>query len=78
MSLSFHSSKKLQAHAEMLPAGLQWKCETMTPEYPTKQPLRLFHQDPIMCLQALLSDPLFGPHISFVLRRIWTTAAKVC
>ena len=78
MSLSFHSSKELQARAEMLPAGLRWKCETMTPEYPTKQPPRLFHRDLIMCLQALLSHPLFEPHISFVPRRIWTTAAKVC
>ena len=78
MSLSFRSSKELRARAEMLPTGPRWECETMTPEYPTKQPPHLFYRDLIMCLQALLSHPLFEPHISFVPRRIWTTAAKVC
>ena len=38
LPLSFRSAKELHARAEMLPAGPQWLCETLIPEYPTKQP----------------------------------------
>ena len=76
--LSFRSAKELRARAEMLPAGPQWLCETLVPEYPTKQPPRLFYRNPIECLQALLSHPLFEPHISFVPRKVWTCGAKIC
>ena len=78
MPLSFRSAKELRARAEVLPAGPQWRCETVTPEYPTKQPPRLFYRDSIECLQSLLSHPLFEPHISFVPRKVWTSAAKIC
>ena len=77
IALSFRSAKELRARAEMLPAGPQWLCETLVPEYPTKQPPRLFYRNLIECLQALLSHLLFEPHMSFVLR-LWTCAAKIC
>jgi hypothetical protein len=50
----------------------------MTPQHPTKRPVRLFYRDSIECLQALLSHPLFESHISFVPQRVWTSAAKIC
>ncbi|KAG6373553.1 hypothetical protein JVT61DRAFT_6196 [Boletus reticuloceps] len=59
-SLSFHSAKVLRARAEVLPSGPKWICETLQPEYPVKQPLHLFYRNPIECLQALLSHPLFA------------------
>ena len=77
-SLSFRSAKELRARAEVLPSGPKWVCETLQPEYPVKQPLRLFYRNPIDCLQALLSHPLFASHISFVPRKVWTCAARVC
>ncbi|KAG9316145.1 hypothetical protein JVU11DRAFT_3828 [Chiua virens] len=36
----------------------------------------LYYRDPIECLQALLSHPLFERHISFIPRKVWTTAAQ--
>ncbi|KAL4065987.1 hypothetical protein J3A83DRAFT_4098982, partial [Scleroderma citrinum] len=38
----------------------------------------LFYCNPIKCLQALLNHPLFESHISFVPRRVWTSATKIC
>ena len=78
LPLSFCSAKELRARAEMLPAGPQWLCKTLIPEYPTKQPPRLFYHNPIECLQVLLSHSLFEPHISFVPKRVWMCAAKIC
>ena len=78
LSLSFRSVKELRARAEMLPAGPKWLCEALVPEYPTKQPPCLYYRNPIDCLQALLSHPLFEPHMSFVPRKVWTNAAKIC
>ncbi|KAF8432100.1 hypothetical protein L210DRAFT_3414405, partial [Boletus edulis BED1] len=44
----------------------------------TKQPIRLFYRPPLDCIQSLLSHLLLTPHISFVPRKIWTSAARVC
>ena len=77
-SLSFRSAKELRTRAEILPSGPKWVCTTLHPEYPIKQPLCLFYRNPIECLQALLSHPLFANHISFVPRKVWTCAAKLC
>ena len=76
--LSFHSAKELRSQDETLPSGPQWLCEALTTEYPTKEPPCLFYRNPIECLQALLSHPLFQSHISFVPRRVWTCAVKIC
>ena len=76
--LSFRSAKELRTCAKTLPSGPQWVCETLTTEYPTKEPAYVFYHNPIECLQALLSHPLFEPHISFVPRKVWTSAAKIC
>ncbi|KAI9570933.1 hypothetical protein HD554DRAFT_2037123 [Boletus coccyginus] len=45
---------------------------------PTKQPAQLFYQPTLDCVQSLLSHPLLAPHISFVPRRVWTSAAQIC
>ncbi|KAI6037289.1 hypothetical protein PISMIDRAFT_105549 [Pisolithus microcarpus 441] len=76
--LSFCSAKELRSHTETLPPGLLWLCKTLMTEYPTKEPPCLFYHNPIKCLQALLSHPHFKSHISFVPRRVWTCAAKIC
>ncbi|KIM68407.1 hypothetical protein SCLCIDRAFT_20320 [Scleroderma citrinum Foug A] len=78
ISLSFRSAKELRMHAETLPSGPRWLCETLPTEYPTKQPPRVFYRNPIECLQSLLSHPLFESHILFVPRRVWTCTAKIC
>lgn len=76
--LSFRSAKELRARAEILPRGPQWVSEILTSDHPVKQPIRLFYRNAVECLQALLSHPLFEPHISFVPRKVWTSAAKIC
>ncbi|KAF8545834.1 hypothetical protein OG21DRAFT_1491871, partial [Imleria badia] len=77
-SLSFRSAKELRARAEILPPGPKWVFQTLQPEYSVKQLLHLFHHNPIDCLQALLSHPLFADHISFVPRKVWTCTVKLC
>ncbi|KAI6094733.1 hypothetical protein EDD16DRAFT_1443403, partial [Pisolithus croceorrhizus] len=76
--LSFCLGKQLHAHAEVLLSVLAWLCEELEPGSPTKHPVCLFYQQPLECLQSLLSHPLLAPHISFVLQRVWTPAARVC
>ena len=61
----------------MLPSGPRWKSHTLRPEVPTKCKVAIYYHDPIECLQALLSHPLFAPHISFVPRKVWMSAARV-
>ncbi|KAI5984691.1 hypothetical protein EDC04DRAFT_2590801 [Pisolithus marmoratus] len=36
----------------------------------------LFYQDPIECVQSLLSHPLFRSHVEFVPRKVWSTTAQ--
>ncbi|KAL4072388.1 hypothetical protein V8B97DRAFT_2023552 [Scleroderma yunnanense] len=67
-----------ETHVETLPSGPQWLWKDLPTEFPTKQPAHLFYCNPIECLQALLSHLLFNSHISFVPRRVWTNAAKIC
>ncbi|KAI5982220.1 hypothetical protein EDD15DRAFT_2391380 [Pisolithus albus] len=76
--LSFRTGKQLRACAEVLPSGPAWLCEEMEPESPTKHPVRLFYRQPLECLQSLLSHPLLTPHISFIPRKVWMSAARVC
>ena len=61
----------------MLPSGPRWKSHTLRPEVPTKRKVAIYYCDPIECLQSLLSHPLFVPHISFVPRKVWMSAARV-
>ncbi|KAF8449211.1 hypothetical protein L210DRAFT_3609588 [Boletus edulis BED1] len=61
-----------------LPSGPPWLCKQLTSEAPTKQPVRLFYHPPLKCIQSLLSHPLLYPHISFVPRKVWTSAARIC
>lgn len=76
--LSFRTGKQLRSRAETLPSGPSWFCETIKPEGQTKNAVRLFYRQPLECIQAILTHPLLAPHIDFVPRRVWTTAAKVC
>ena len=50
----------------------------MEPEYPTNKPVHLFYCHPLDCLQALMSNPILAPHISFVPHRVWMSAARIC
>ena len=61
----------------MLPSGPRWKLHALHPKVPTKCKVVLYYCDPIECLQSLLSHPLFAPHISCVLWKVWTLAAWV-
>ena len=78
LSFSFRTAKDLRSRVETLPAGSKWLCERMEPKYPAKKPVHLFYRHPLDCLQALMSNPILTPHISFVPRRVWTSAAQIC
>ncbi|KAG2353500.1 hypothetical protein BDR07DRAFT_1383084 [Suillus spraguei] len=39
LKLSFHNAKELRSHAEMLPKGLSWKCQTIPSLNHTKGPI---------------------------------------
>ncbi|KAF8130114.1 hypothetical protein EV363DRAFT_1399319 [Boletus edulis] len=78
LSLSYRTAKELRARIERLPSGPPWLCKRLQTELPMKQPIRLFYRPPLDCIQSLLSHPLLAPHISFVPRKIWTSAARVC
>ncbi|KAH7906142.1 hypothetical protein BJ138DRAFT_1016684 [Hygrophoropsis aurantiaca] len=77
LNLSFKNAQELRLRAEMLPSGPQWKYQVVKTSLPTKHPARIFYRDPVECLQALLSNPLFAPHISFVPRKVWTSSARL-
>ncbi|KIK18560.1 hypothetical protein PISMIDRAFT_14270 [Pisolithus microcarpus 441] len=76
--ISFRTRKQLRSRAEALPPGPAWLCEEVKPEAPTKHPVHLFYRQPLECLQALLSNPVLTPHISFMPRKVWTSAARIC
>ncbi|KIK19914.1 hypothetical protein PISMIDRAFT_46206, partial [Pisolithus microcarpus 441] len=76
--ISFRTRKQLHSHAEALPPGPAWLCEEVKPEAPTKHPVHLFYCQLLECLQALLSNPVLTPHISFVPRKVWTSTARRC
>ncbi|KAI6018500.1 hypothetical protein BKA83DRAFT_4039516, partial [Pisolithus microcarpus] len=62
---SFQTAKELCCHAELLPLGPHWHSQAIYPQHPTKQSITLFYQDPIKCLQSLLSHPYFKCHTKF-------------
>lgn len=61
----------------MLPKGPSWKCQIVPSLHRTKNPIRLFWRDPVECLEALFSNPLFHDKLDFVPRRVYTTAARL-
>lgn len=77
LSLSFRSAKQLRGLAEMLPAGPQWKRQRMNTTHPTKSKVYLYYRDPVECLEALFSNPLFQGKMDFIPRRVWTTSARL-
>ena len=66
LPISFRSARQLRLLAEMLPSGPCWMSLSICPVVATKRPVTLYYRNPIGCLQALLSHPLFERHISFV------------
>lgn len=77
LPISFKTAKQLRLRAEMLPSGPRWKSQPIRTSVPTKRAVTLFYRDPLECVQALLSHPLLEPHISFVPRKVWSTAARL-
>ncbi|KAG0708249.1 hypothetical protein DFH29DRAFT_979532 [Suillus ampliporus] len=77
LKLSFSTAKELRSRAEMLPKGPSWKCQIIPSLHHTKNPIRLFWRDPVECLEALFSNPLFHDKLDFVPRRVYTTAARL-
>ncbi|KAF9230486.1 hypothetical protein BU15DRAFT_32984, partial [Melanogaster broomeanus] len=74
---SFRTARELRLRTEILPSGPHWQLQVLRPQHPTKRTVTLFYRDPIECLQSLLSHPLFKPHISFIPRKVWSTAARL-
>ncbi|KIK20320.1 hypothetical protein PISMIDRAFT_13073 [Pisolithus microcarpus 441] len=77
LPISFRSAKELCLHTEMLPSSPRWKSHTLLPQVPTKCKPIIYYQDPLECLQSLLSHPLFTSHISFIPRRVWSSSAWI-
>ena len=77
IQLSFNTTKDLRGRAEILPAGPLWKCTLKQTLYPTKHPLKLFHQDPIECLQSLMNNPLLTNALRFKPLRVFKTLEKL-
>jgi hypothetical protein len=77
LSLSFQTAKKLCLGAEMLPSGPRWKSHVLHTQVVMKCKAIVFYRDPIECLQALLSHPLFASHVSFVLQKVWSLSAQI-
>lgn len=77
LPISFRSARRLRERAEMLPSGPLWRSLSVSPTVPTKRVVNLYYRDPIDCIQALLSHPAFEQHISFVPRKVWSTAARL-
>ncbi|KAI5984241.1 hypothetical protein EDC04DRAFT_2615801 [Pisolithus marmoratus] len=71
---AFHDDQ----YAKSLPPGPAWLCEEVKPEAPTKHPVCLFYHQLLECLQALLSNPVLTPHISFIPRKVWTSTVRIC
>ena len=77
IQLSFHTAKDLRRRAEILPAGPVWKCTPKNTLYPTKYPVKLFHRDPIECIQSLMNNPLLKNVLKFEPLRVFKTAEKL-
>ncbi|KAG1879138.1 hypothetical protein F4604DRAFT_1880090 [Suillus subluteus] len=77
LKLSFSTAKELRSRAEMLPKGPSWKCQIIPSLHRTKNPIRLFWRDPVECLEALFSNPLFHDKLDFVPRHVYTAAARL-
>ncbi|KAF9235101.1 hypothetical protein BU15DRAFT_89705 [Melanogaster broomeanus] len=78
LPVSFRTAHQLRTRVELLPSGPRWLGKRINTDLPTKKPARLFYRDAIECLQALFSHLLFEPHLSFVPKRVWTCAARIC
>ena len=77
LNLSFRTAKELRGRAEMLPPGPKWQCTPWTTTYPTKVPLKLFHRDPVDCIQSILHSPLMKDSIHLSPLRVFKTAEKI-
>ena len=60
----------------MLPAGPLWSFKTVPTFAPTKDPVVLYYKDPIICLQAIFSNPLFQDHIELTPYHIYKSMDK--
>ncbi|KAF9643516.1 hypothetical protein BDM02DRAFT_3063785, partial [Thelephora ganbajun] len=66
LGLSFHCARTLQGKIELLPSRPSWKSTTVSmPRYSTKDPLMLYYQDPMECIEFLLRNPLFSGQIQY-------------
>ncbi|KAG1876220.1 hypothetical protein F4604DRAFT_1680422 [Suillus subluteus] len=74
LPLSFQSATELRGQAKLPPEAPQWHCKTIDTTYPTKSPVRLFWRNPLDCLKALFSNPLFSESIELTLQQIYKTA----
>jgi Plavaka transposase len=74
LQLSFRTAQQLRGLVELLPSGPEWQCRILSPNVPTKSPVRLFYRDPLKCLEALFNHPLFHDKLDLVPRRVYRTA----
>ena len=77
LELSFHTAKDLQGRAKILPSGPSWNCTPKKTVYPTKYPLKLFHRNPVNCLQSWMNNPLLKNALQFEPLHVFKTAEKL-
>ncbi|KAG1905438.1 uncharacterized protein F5891DRAFT_1183385 [Suillus fuscotomentosus] len=75
-SPSRNSQVSYPSHPQ-IEAVIHWKCQIIPSLHRTKTPIRLFWRDPVECLEALFSNPLFHDKLDFVPHHMYTTAAQL-
>ena len=69
----------MRSRIEILPEGPSWSYKTVPMFVATKEPVILYYEDPIDCLKAIFSNPLFQDHLELIPYCVYKSAdRKVC
>ena len=77
LGLSFHCAQTLRGRIKLLPSGPAWNSTIVSiPGYKTKDPLVLYHRNPMECIEFLLKNPLFSGKIEYQPRQDFNPAGS--
>ncbi|KAI6012108.1 hypothetical protein BKA83DRAFT_4064653 [Pisolithus microcarpus] len=74
MPLSFWMAKDLCAWAELLPSGPRWKFQIIPTMHSMKEPIQLYFQDALDCVEVLFNHLFFKDKMDFTPFQSFTTA----
>ncbi|KAI6094884.1 hypothetical protein F5141DRAFT_988504, partial [Pisolithus sp. B1] len=57
-----------------LPSGLRWKFQIIPTMHAMKEPIQLYFQDALDCVEALFNHPFFEDKMDFTPFQLFTTA----